>query len=321
MPSIDKPLAELERYQSDEKAPTDFDAFWARSLQEAAQFPLNARFDEIESGLSTVQVYDVTFSGFGGQPIKGWFLAPRQRRGLLPCVVEYIGYGGGRGLPHDWLLHSSAGYAHLVMDTRGQGSVWRRGDTPDIEMAPGNPQFPGFLTRGILDPDTYYYRRLIIDSVRAVEAAAAMPLVDHERIAVYGSSQGGGLAIATAALSPRVKLLQADVPFLSHFRRAIDLVADHAYSEIAKYLAVHYERVEQVLENLSYFDTLHFAPRVRVPAIFSTGLWDQHCPPSTVYAVYQRLTTPKAIYAYPYNAHEGGGSAHQGLRLAHLKQL
>ena len=90
-------------------------------------------------------------------------------------VVEYIGYGGGRGLPIDWLLCASAGYAHFVMDTRGQGSAWSKGDTPDLESDGGNPHFPGFMTRGVLDPKTYYYRRVFTDAVRAVEAAMGAP--------------------------------------------------------------------------------------------------------------------------------------------------
>ena len=57
------------------------------------------------------------------------------------------------------------------MDTRGQGSAWSKGDTPDPESDGGNPQYPGFMTRGVLDPKTYYYRRVFTDAVRAVEAA------------------------------------------------------------------------------------------------------------------------------------------------------
>lgn len=63
---------------------------------------------------------------FSGQPIKGWLVRPRGAEGRLPAVVSYVGYGGGRGRPHDHLLWASAGYAHLVMDTRGQGAGWSR---------------------------------------------------------------------------------------------------------------------------------------------------------------------------------------------------
>ena len=146
---------------------------------------------------------------------------PAVREQPLPVVVEYIGYGGGRGLPIDWLLYAAAGYAHFVMDTRGQGSAWSKGDTPDLESDGGNPQFPGFMTRGVLDPKTYYYRRVFADAVRAVEAAMGHEWVDEMRVAVTGGSQGGGIALAVAGLSPlvlddAVKIAMPDVPFLCH---------------------------------------------------------------------------------------------------------
>ena len=137
--------------------------------------------------------------------IKGWLMLPKDRKGKLPCVVEYIGYGGGRGFPLDWLLWSMAGYAHFVMDTRGQGSVWRRGDTPDLDRDGSSPQVPGFMTRGVLDPNTYYYKRLFTDAVRAVEAARSHPAIDTGRIAVTGSSQGGGITLTVAGLVDEIE--------------------------------------------------------------------------------------------------------------------
>ena len=85
-----------------------------------------------------------------------WLLAPAGATGPLPTVVEYLGYGGGRSLPFQWLQWAAAGYAHLVMDTRGQGSSWSPGDTPDLEGdAPaGGGNYPGFVTRGIGRPET-----------------------------------------------------------------------------------------------------------------------------------------------------------------------
>ena len=72
----------------------------------------------------------MTFTGFGGARIKGWFIVPRGRSGRIPCVVEYIGYGGGRGLLVERLLWASAGFAHFVMDNRGQGSDGRPAPPP-----------------------------------------------------------------------------------------------------------------------------------------------------------------------------------------------
>lgn len=154
-----------------------FDAFWRRTLDEAGAHDLDARFTEVDAGLTLLHTYDVTFSGFGGHRIRGWFLFPRAADGPLPCIVQYLGYGGGRGMVHDWLLWPSAGYATLVMDTRGQSGPNRPGDTPD-PVGSGNPGVPGKMTQGLLDPDDYYYRRLFTDAVRAVEVARGHQAVD-----------------------------------------------------------------------------------------------------------------------------------------------
>src|SRR5258708_3821044 len=212
MPFFDMPLEQLQAYMPPRTEAADFDSFWQETLSEARNFPLNAIFEPVDVGLTLQEVYDVTYSGFGGQPIKAWLMLPRQRSGSVPCVVEYVGYGGGRGFPFDWLLWSSAGYAHLIMDTRGQGSASSKGDTPDPELNGANPIFPVFFTGEFLDPKTYYYRRVFTDGIRAVEAARQHPAIDPDRIAVTGVSQGGGIAIAVAGLDPSINVVMPDVP-------------------------------------------------------------------------------------------------------------
>src|SRR6478672_11490734 len=167
---IDMPLEQLQAYLPQRNEPADFDSFWQQTLAETRSTPLNPEFSPVDVGLRTVESYDVTFNGYGGQPIKGWLLLPKERSGPLPCVVQYLGYGGGRGFPLNHLVWSSAGFANFIMDTRGQGSAWSNGDTPDLEPEGSNPQHPGFMTRGVLRPQTYYYRRVFTDAVRAVAA-------------------------------------------------------------------------------------------------------------------------------------------------------
>ncbi len=139
MPIYDLPLEQLKTYRPPREEPADFDAFWQATLDETRSHPLQASFTPVDYGLSAQETFDVTFNGFGGQAIKGWLILPRRRDDKLPCVVEYIGYGGGRAFPIDWLLWSSIGYAHFVMDIRGQGSGWSTGDTPDLYAGGGNP--------------------------------------------------------------------------------------------------------------------------------------------------------------------------------------
>jgi cephalosporin-C deacetylase len=311
---IDMTLEELEAYLPARTEPADFDAFWERTLADARRYPLAASFVPLDVGLKTLDVFDVTFAGHGGQPIKGWFLAPAGAREPLPCIVQYIGYGGGRAFPVNWIDWPSLRYAHFVMDTRGQGSAWMHGDTPDPEPAESNPHYPGFMTRGILRPETYYYRRVFTDAVRAIEAALSHPLVDGGRLAVMGASQGGGITLAAAGLAPElVRAALPDVPFLCHCRRAMQLIDTMPYSEITHYLKIHRDRVSTVFETLSYFDGVNLAARATAPALFSVGLMDDICPPSTVYAAFNHYGGQKRMAVWEFNNHEGGAT-HQRLR-------
>ncbi len=317
MPFFDLAPADLRAYAPDLPIPSDLAAFWAQTLAETRRHDLAATFLAVENGLTLIDTFDVTFAGFGGAPIRGWLQVPADRDGPLPAVVEYLGYGGGRGIAHERVLWAMAGYAHLVMDTRGQGSGWSVGVTPD-PGGTGDPAQPGCLTQGILDPASYYYRRLITDAVRAVEAVRTHSSVDRTRVAVTGGSQGGALAIATASLVSDLVAAMPDVPFLCDFPRAITMVDGHGYTEVARYLKVHRDRVDRVLATLAYFDMANMGTHARSPALFSVGLMDESCPPSTVYAAFNRYGGPKEIVEYPFNGHEGGGSFHDATKLRWL---
>ncbi len=308
MAFFDLSLDQLKAYKPERDEPADFDAFWQSTLAEARSYPLNATFESVDYNLRQLDSFDVTFNGYGGQPVKGWLQMPRHREGPLPCIVEYIGYGGGRSFPTDWLLWPSAGYAHLVMDTRGQGSAWSPGETTDYEPQGSSPQFPGFMTRGILSAQTYYYRRVFTDAVRAIETAQSHAAVDASRIVVTGGSQGGGITLAAAGLAPDVVAALPDVPFLCHYRRATEITDGHPYQEISKFCQTHRDKVDTVFKTLSYFDGVNFSARAGASALFSVALMDEICPPSTVFAAYNHYGGTKDIRVYRYNHHEGGGT-------------
>ncbi len=317
MPHFDLPLAELRAYAPDLPVPTDLSRFWSKTLSEARSHDLAATFTPVDSGLTEVDTLDVTYAGFGGSPIRGWLHLPAHRRGPLPAVVEYIGYGGGRGLAHERVLWAVAGYAHFVMDTRGQGSSGGVGSTADPDGS-GQPAHPGFMTKGILDPATYYYRRVYTDAVRAIEAIRSHPAVDAGRVAVTGGSQGGGLALAAASLVDGLIGAMPDVPFLSDFPRSITLQDKDPYMEIVRYLKAHRDHIEQALATLAYFDVAILGRQASAPALFSVGLMDEICPPSTVYAAFNAYGGPKEIREYPFNDHEGGQGFHDVARMRWL---
>ena len=321
MAFFDMPLDQLETYLPELTAKNDFDEFWEQSNMFAHDIPMKPVFQAVKEPLDLVDVYDVSFPGYAGQPVKGWMILPKGVQEPVPCVVEYVGYGGGRGRPIENLVWANAGFAHFVMDTRGQGSVWREGDTPDVLESGSSAQVPGFTTRGILSPDTYYFRRLYIDGIRAVEAAREYPLVDPDRIAITGGSQGGGITLAVAGLMPEITIAMPDVPFLCDMKRATQLVDSNPYHEIVQYCRVHRDKVEQVFNTLSYFDGMNFASRAKATALFSTALMDDTCPPSTVFAAYNHYQGVKQIRVYPFNQHDGGGVHHLYEKIRFLRSF
>jgi cephalosporin-C deacetylase len=317
MARTDLSYEELIDYRAAVAEPADFDIFWNDTIAEARSFDLNVRLTPVDTPYRTVEISDASFCGYAGDRINAWLLRPRHEEGLRPAVVEFIGYNGGRDLPGAFLSWASVGYTHLLVDTRGQGSVWGGGGTTADPHGAG-PQAPGFMTKGIEDPKSYYYRRVFVDALRALEVVRSLPDVDVSSVAVQGISQGGGITLAAAGLASDLVAVMPDVPFLCHFRRAVDICDQDPYAEITRYLAVRRGAGNTAFATLSYFDAVNFAKRASAPALFSVALMDQVCPPSTVYAAYHAYAGAKDIVVYPFNDHEGG-LTHQ--RLAQIDWL
>jgi cephalosporin-C deacetylase len=313
MPESDWPIEQLRAYRPELAEPADLDEFWSRTLSESRALTSAPVIAAVETPVSELVVEDLTFSGYAGEPVRGWVVRPRSEV-QLPAVIEFVGYGGGRGLPHERLHWASAGYVHVIMDTRGQGSHWGGGGaTPDPHGS--GPASDGVMTRGIESPDTYYYRRLFTDAALLVDVVRGLPAVDATRVAITGGSQGGAITLAVAALVPDVAAVMPDVPFLADFRRSVSMTPKAPFTQVRDYLAIHRDRVDDVFATLSYFDAAILARRATAPARFSVALMDEVVLPSSVFAAFNNYGGPHEIDVYEFNGHEGG-QGHQWLRQA-----
>lgn len=320
MPLTDLSLSELREYQPTVETPSDFDDFWATTLEESRGAGGSAILVPADTPVTELIVEDLTFSGFNGEPIRGWVTRPRAG-GNGATVVQYVGYGGGRGLPHENLPWAASGFVHVLMDTRGQGSAHGTGGvTPDPHGS--GPAFPGFMTRGIESRETYYYRRVFTDAVRLIDAVAGFDFVNPQAIAVAGGSQGGAISLAVAGLVPNLLGVMPDVPFLCDFRRSVELTPDAPFTELRQYLAVHRTEVERVFQALSYFDGVAFARRASAPARFSVALMDPIVLPSTVFGAFNSYGgSAREIDVYEFNGHEGGQGYQWQKQVAWLRGL
>jgi cephalosporin-C deacetylase len=112
-----------------------------------------------------------------------------------------------------------------------------------------------------------------------------------------------------------------DVPFLTHFRRATELVDRPGYSEIVEYVARRREQADAVFDMLDYCDGVNLAARATAPARYSVALMDAVCPPSTVFAAYHHYRGPATIDVWKFNGHEGGGQAQRAIQLRWLAEV
>jgi cephalosporin-C deacetylase len=327
MPWYDLPLEMLREYRTSTQEPDGLDDWWARRVKAARALARPAVVTPHQPLLyDPVEVYDVEFSGGGGDRIRAWYLRPRDTP-AAPVVVKFIGYGGGRGTPTEHVLLPALGYALLVMDSRGQGGRWTSGATPDGATGTG-PENSLVMTRGITSPEDYYYTRMFTDAARAVDtaielagsASGSRATDGAPGIAVTGGSQGGALALAAAALCPDVvRVCHADVPFLCDIQRAITLAPHAPYTEIPEFLANNIGLIEPALNTLRYVDCALLARRITAATLMSVGLMDDICPPSTVFAAYNEITADKEIAVLPYSGH-AWPSAHTERQLAHLRE-
>jgi cephalosporin-C deacetylase len=304
MPWFDLSLDQLREYHTETAEPPDLDRWWQLRLDQARAKAREPELTRYEADIyAPVEVYDAEFSGAGGDRIRAWYLRPAGAGGQTPLVVKFVGYGGGRGLPTEHTLLPAVGYSVFVMDTRGQGGRWTTGATGDHpEGQSGGPENAQVMTRGIGRPEDYYYTRLFTDAAMAVEVASE--LAGAPRVAVSGHSQGGGLALAAAALAPQaVAVCHADAPFLCDIQRAITLAPEAPYTEVPEFLAHNVDLIPAALDTLRYVDCALLARRITARCLLSVGLMDTICPPSTVFAAYNEITAGKDISVHPFTDH------------------
>ena len=202
------------------------------------------------------------------------------------------------------LPYTAAGYGVVSMDVRGQSgySVDGRG------LVRGNT-VKGQIIRGAVEgPDNLFFKDVYLDIYSLIEIVAGLDCIDGENLCSYGGSQGGALALVAAALNPRIKKTVALYPFLSDFRRVLEIGnTSEAYDELFRYFKFHdpfHETEDPIMETLSYIDVKNMAHRIKGKVDMVIGLEDTVCYPITQFAIYNRLSGERACHLMPEYDHE-----------------
>lgn len=301
--TFDLPFEKLKTYSGSNPRPDDFDRYWDRAIEE-----MNAVDPDVDLLLADFQVdfadcYQMYFTGVKGARIHAKFARPKNISGKQPALLKFHGYTGSSGNWFDLLPYVAAGFVVAALDVRGQGGL-----SEDVGGQMGTTHW-GHIIRGLDgDPHNLLFRHIFLDTAQLAQIVATMPEVDSERIGAIGGSQGGGLALACSALAS-IKRTAIEFPFLTDYKRVWEMdLAKDAYQELQSYFRNHdplHQREDELFTKLGYIDVQHLAPRIEAEVLMAVGLMDTVCPPSTQFAAYNKIASPKALAIYPDFGHEG----------------
>ncbi|AHF92875.1 acetyl xylan esterase [Opitutaceae bacterium TAV5] len=291
--------------------PDDFAAFWEAKKAELARVPLNARLTAVKAPAAGVDVFDLQADCLGGAPVSGYLARPQgAARKALPAILTLHGAG-----VFDSRMAAAIGWARegmLALDINAHGLPNGRPREYYAELYKG--PLIDYKTRGRESRDDFYFLGMFLRAVRAIDVLVAQPEWDGRTIVVQGNSQGGAQAIAVAGIDNRVTFFGAGVPAM----------CDHSgmiAGRVAGWPRLVPVRSDgrpdaRILETARYFDMVNFAARTRASGFFTAGFIDSTCPPTTVYAAYNALVSPKSIYNDIAAGHENTPEAVARMRQA-----
>ena len=276
--------------------PEDFAAFWERAKAENAKIPMDPRVERAEQWCTDkVDVYYVRLQSFRKDNYVYGYVSVPKSKGPHPAVLYVPGAGVAKTKPSTYMAEKG-----VITMTLGIHGIPL--DMPDENYdilkngALYNYQFVNLDNR-----DQYYYKRVFMGCIRAIDYLFTRPEFDGERLMVSGGSQGGGLSIVTTALDPRVKYFVCFYPALcDHMGYLYDRAGGwpHMFDRTRAYF-----RTAGRILNSRYYDAANFARLIRVPGFFSWGYNDLSCPITSMYSAYNVVTAPKELVLELRNGH------------------
>lgn len=277
--------------------PADFMEFWEKAKAENARIPIDAKLTLLpERCTENVNVYEVNMQNFRvGARLFGILSVPKAE-GKYPAILRVPG-AGVRGYNGD-VGNAEKGVITLEIGIHGIPVTLNPSVYNDLRQGALN----GYQYYNLDDRDRFYYKRVYLGCVRAVDFIFSLPEFDGENVVVMGGSQGGALSIVTAALDSRIKGLVAFYPALSDVTGYLHGRAG-GWPHFFNQSNIEFNNTPKKIETSKYYDVVNFARHLTVPGFYSWGYNDVTCPPTSMYAAYNVITAPKTLFLSEETGH------------------
>lgn len=285
-----------ELIEPTQSLPDDFLSFWNKEIAELKKIPLDPKLTLLpEMSTSTVDVYSVDFQNINNSRIYG-ILAKPKKAGKYPGILQVPGAGIR---PYQGLIQQAEkGLVTLQIGIHGIPV------TEEIELyqSLSSGALSNYAYFNLDDRDQYYYKRVYLGCIRAVDFLCDLADVNVDNLQVWGGSQGGALSIVTAALDKRIKNLVALYPAISDLTGYLHNRAGgwpHMFNQQnAKFMAT-----PEKIKNSAYYDVVNFARQITIPGFYTWGYNDETCPPTSYYSAYNLIKAPKTLYLVQETGH------------------
>jgi cephalosporin-C deacetylase-like acetyl esterase len=282
-----------ERIPPTQVNPPDFDAFWEGERKRLSALPIDAKWTPLpDYGTADVECSQINLQNVGvtagASRLYGVLCMPKAA-GKYPAVLSVPGAGVR---PYRGLTElASRGLITFQIGIHGIPVI----QPQDVYDGLGSGGLSGYFMFGLDSRERYYYRRVYVGTLRANDFLTSLPQWDGRNLGVTGGSQGGALAIVTAALDRRVTRLVAYYPALSDVTGYLNTRAGGWPHMFRATEGPNTHRVDTKIATTQYYDVVNFARRVTVPGFYSWGFNDETCPPTSMYAAYNVITAPKRL--------------------------
>jgi cephalosporin-C deacetylase len=284
---------EPDKIQPTVKDPADFESFWSNAISEARKINLDQKLTLMpERCTSDANVYHISFQNeTNGSRIYGILAIPK-KPGKYPAILRVPGagirpYGGDA---------RTAGMGVITLEIGIHGIPVNL--DPEVYNNLASGALSGYNSIRLNNRDAFYYKRVYLGCVRAIDFIFTLPEFDGKNVAVTGGSQGGALTIVTAGLDKRIKYMAALYPALCDNTGYLNKRAGGW---------PHYFRNAEPkpgeVETLGYYDVVNFARRVTAPGFYTWGYNDLTCPPTSTYSAYNVITASKELQIYQETGH------------------